>query len=265
MALFNLFERENLYLPGCFSEAYLDYTIRNYERIMKKLGIRFRKFSDNFCCSALLEEAGYEKQVRKIAKDNLQILNEKGVIRIITSCPNCFRMLSQNYKEMMPNWDIKVDFILQPIFEVLKNTKNLSDYFNEPIAYYDSCYLSRYLSFYETPREILKLFGFNVVELQRNHEETLCCGSCGLLPITNPELSKKIAREFITDLKRQKIKKIVTADQLAYKHLRDNLKKEDNIELLEFSEILCDSLGIKKEKPEAKEDKEKEENGDDKK
>jgi Fe-S oxidoreductase len=164
-------------------------------------------------------------------------------------------MLSQNYKEMMPNWDIKVDFILQPILEILKDTKNLSDYFNEPIAYYDSCYLSRYLNFYEVPREILRLFGFKIVELQKNREETLCCGSCGLLPITNPELSKKIAREFIKDIRRQGIKKIVTADSQAYKHLKENIKKEDNLELLDFSEVLCDGLGIKKEMLETKEEK----------
>ena len=75
------------------------------------------------------------------------------------------------------------------------------------------------------------------------------------MPITNPELSKKIAREFIKDIRRQGIKKIVTADSQAYKHLKENIKKEDNLELLDFSEVLCDGLGIKKEMLETKEEK----------
>jgi Fe-S oxidoreductase len=255
MALFNFLERENLYFPGCFSEAYLKPSINNYKRILKKLNIDFRIFNDFFCCAGILEEAGYEKQTRKLARENLSFLKEKGVKRIITSCANCYRMFSQNYSDMIPDWDIKVEFILEPIFQALKSEKfKMGNFFNEPIVYYDSCYLSRYLNFYETPREIMKIIGFNVIELPQNKKETLCCGSCGLLPTTNPDLSKKIARNFIQDLKQAKVKKIITADPLAYKHLLNNLKQEDDIQVLEFSEVLCDALGIKKEVLEKKEE-----------
>jgi len=257
MALFNLFERENLYIPGCFSEAYLRNIVRNYERIMKKLDIRFRRFSDFFCCGAILEEAGYEKQARKLAKENHELLVTKGVIRVITSCPNCFRMFSQNYKDMMPNWEIKTQFILEPILEALKNKNTkLGTYFNEPAVYYGSCYLSRYSNFYDIPREILKLIGFHLVEIQNNHDESLCCGSCGNLPLIDSELSKKIAKDFISDLKRQKVKKVITADSRAFKHLLSNITKEDGIEVFEFSEVLCEALGIKREAREKDENNE---------
>ncbi len=248
MALFNLFERENIYFPGCFSEAYLPNLIKNYERVLKKLGIGFKTISSSFCCSAIVEEAGYEKQARKIAKNNFEIFNEKGIKRIITSCPNCFRMFSQNYKEIIPNWDIKVEFILEPILEAIKQGKSRKvDYFGEPIVYYDSCYLARYSRLLSVPREILKLFGFKLIELSSNNEEVSCCGSCGNLPLIDNALSNKIARNFIKNLRQQGVKKIVTADSQAYRHLKRNLEKEENIEILEFSEILCDAVGVKKE------------------
>ena len=256
MALFNLFERETLYLPGCFTSSSLKSSINNYERVLKKLGISFRTFNDSFCCGAVLEESGYEKEARKLARDNLKLLEEKGVKHIITSCANCYRFLTNNYRDMMPNWNIKTEFILEPVLQALKSDKfKIGDFFNEPIFYYDSCYLARYSSFYETPREILKLLGFNVLELVENKSETRCCGSCGMLPVTNLELSNKIAREFIKDLKKAKIKKIITADSQAYKHLMDNLKKEDEVQVVEFSEVLCESLGLKKEVLEMKEQK----------
>ena len=48
-------------------------------------------------------------------------------------------------------------------------------------------------------------------------------------------------------LKRRNIRKVVTADLMAYKFLRDVKKKLDiqEIEVLEFSELICNALGIK--------------------
>ena len=79
----------------------------------------------------------------------------------------------------------------------------------------------------------------------------MCCGSCGSLPITNQELADDIAFNFIRMLRRRKIKRLVTADARAYQHLKENFRKlgvaNEEIELIDFSEIVCDGLGLKKE------------------
>jgi Fe-S oxidoreductase/nitrate reductase gamma subunit len=47
------------------------------------------------------------------------------------------------------------------------------------VAYHDPCYLGRYNGVYEAPRRVLKALGVDMVELPRNHSNSLCCGGGG--------------------------------------------------------------------------------------
>jgi len=264
MAIFGLFKREIIYFPGCFSSAFLESKIENYKKILKKIGISFDipKTKEMLCCGAILEQAGYEKQTRKLAKENASFLEQSSIKKIITSCPLCFNHLKK-YKEMLPNFNTEIDFIISTILKSIKeNDKLIRNSYYENIVYYDSCILGRYENYIEAPRELLRLFGYNVHEIQNyNREETLCEGSCGNLSITNPELSEEICLNFIKKLLKLKFKKITTADPAAYKHIQDTLRKFNikDIQLIEISDIICDSLGIKKELEDIQEKNENEE------
>lgn len=241
---------ETIYFPGCYSSAFLSSKIENYKRILKKIKVDFSVQKD-VCCGGFLEESGYEKQLRKLARENKEFFENKKTKKIITNCPLCLATLN-NYKNLIPNWSIESEFILQTIFnKLLSNPALIKSYVYESVAYYDSCCLARTLQFTDTPRELLKMLGYSLIELPKTREETICCGSCGGLPDTNQELADKIAKDFIKILKRKNIKRIVTADPRAYKHLKENFKAleiyPEDIQLLEISDIICDSLGIEKE------------------
>jgi Fe-S oxidoreductase len=252
MGIFGFGKSENLYFPGCYSSAFLNNKIENYRKILKKLDIDFKiqKSSDFKCCGGFLDEAGYEKELRKTAKTNNEDFVSSGFKKIITNCPLCYNTL-KNYSSLVPEFNIKVEFILITILEKLRQNKNLvKNFFADSIAYYDSCYLSRYNNLSDSARELLSILGYKTIELPYNREETLCCGSCGGLSITNKELSDKIAVRFIKMLSQKKIKRLVTADPRAYIHLKENLEKlnlSKEIEIVEFSEIIAEGIGIKKE------------------
>lgn len=253
MGLFNLFEKEVAYFPGNYSLAFLKPVVNNYKKILKELGIKLAVVEE-IDSAGFLIEAGYDKKARKIVKENLEYFKSKGIKKIIVSDPFCFKTFKLDYKAMLPNWDIEVEFISDTILKALENNrKELSEFFNEPIFYYDSCYLSKYLNFYESPRSLLKKMGLNLVEIGIHSEDISCCGSCGNLPLYDLELASTLAYNFIKPIKDRKIKKIVTFDSRAFRHLVLNKlnspDKENWPELFEASEFLCDSLGIKKEKP----------------
>ena len=252
MGIFSIFgNSKTMYFPGCFTSSLLKNKAENYQKILRKLDVDFStaKEKDILCCGGFLDEAGYEKELRKVARENSDTFVKKGALKIITSCGLCSYMLKERYKELLPNWGIEIENILLTIFrKITENKERIRVFSSESVAYYDSCYHSRYLGITEQPREIIRLLGYKLIELPKNREETLCCGSCGNLPQTNPELANKISEDFIKMLKRKGIKKLVTADPKAYYYLAktlENLKiQKEELEVLEFSDILCDALDI---------------------
>lgn len=247
MGIFGFGSKETLFFPGCFSEAFFPNKIENYQKILKKLKIPFWKTSSMACCGGILDESGYEKQMRKLSRENSEYLERKEVKKIITICPKCQITLG-DYNSIVPNWQIESEFILITILNAIKqNPELVKNYFREDICYYDSCYLGRKLKIIEEPRELLKIMGYNIIELPYEKEDTLCCGSCGVLDITNKDLSEKLVLDFFKMLKRRNIKKIITADLFAYKLLKDSQQKFqiNDLEIFEFSEMICNALGIK--------------------
>lgn len=253
MGLLGFGKKEIVYYSGCFSKAFLKPMQENYKKILKKLGIEAESLDSRGlgCCGGFLEEGGYEKEFRKIAKTNLNLFEENGTKKILTNCPLCYYTLNK-YKDLIPNSDIIVEFVLNPIFQSLReNEKLVKNSFFEKIIYYDSCYLSRYLDFMELPRELLKLFGYEPIELKHNKKETLCCGSCGGLMHNDSDLADDIALIFIKKVLKLNVKKIVTADPRAYWHMKKNIQElgisQDRLQLMEFSEVICEALGLTKE------------------
>lgn len=250
MGIFGLGKKEVIYFPGCYSSAFLPDKIDNYKRIFKKIGVSVDNVRDLVCCGGFLEEAGYERQLRKLGRDNVKLLKELSVKKIITSCPLCFFILKNAYKELSPEWEgVSVYSSLSIILEKIRENPNmLVSYNSEEMAYYDSCYLSRYCGVTKEPREILKLIGYRLKEIYNSPEETSCCGSCGCLEITHPENAERLGIRFLEKVRKLKLKRIVTADPRAYKFLRELVeKKKMDLKVYEISELICDGLGIKHE------------------
>ena len=251
MAFLGLGKSDNLYFPGCFTSSFINSKIENYKRILKKLDIDFKIQKDQVCCGGFMDESGYEKELRLTAKQNNAELELRGFKKIITNCPLCHNTF-KNYSKLLPHWNLESEHIIVTILKQLKENKALiKNYFADPLVYYDSCYLARYSNLTREPRELIRLLGYTLIELPKNREETLCSGACGGLTLTNPELANKIALKFIRMLKKREIKRIVTADPRDYWHLKKTLEElriaPEELEILELSDIICDSLGIKKE------------------
>lgn len=247
MGIFGFGKKEVIYFPGCYSSALLGREVENYKKILKKLGVDFSVIKDMGCCGGFLEEAGYEKQLRKNSKEKYEEFESHGVKKIITSCPLCLSIFSKRYKDILPNWSVESESIIVTILNKLKEDLDKIRYYTkEEIAYYDSCYYGRYNSLHEAPREILKLIGYKLIELPYNKEETICCGSCGGLPETNKELAEKIMITFIRMLRRRNITSITTADPRAYNFIKNSLEKLEirDIKIREFSELICNALNV---------------------
>jgi len=233
--------KNTAYYPGCLTKYVLTGEMESYKRILSKLGIDFITIPEEMCCGSPAINAGYEKDARVLARKNLEIFKKYNVKRIITNCPACFKVLGRDYKEFMPDWDMEVDYILKVILKKIKsNPKLIENKFHEKITYHDPCHLGRASGIYEEPREILRLIGFNIVEMKHNREESLCCGGGAGLRTNNPELANRIAKKRIKEAKETGVEKIITPCPMCFKHMEEN----SNIKVIEFSQVLAEALGV---------------------
>lgn len=244
MGIFSIFKRSNvLYFPGCVTYFKYKDNYELYQKIFKKLGINYVTISKNVCCGLPALEAGYETVSRKLARRNFEIFKEEGINKIITNSPDAYKMFSQNYPDTLPDWNIEVLNIWDLILQKLIDKPGIIKFrFNETITFQDNCYLAGYMGVYDTPRKILELLGFTIIEMYNNRKKSMCVGSCGGLMITNPELADLVANERLSQAKRTGVKKLIVTSLQNYDLLNKN---SNDIEVVEFSDILGIALGLK--------------------
>lgn len=242
--------KNTAYYPGCLTNYVLQAEAGNYRKILEKLGVDFIIVPEQLCCGSPVLNAGYEQDARKLARKNLETFKKYSVKKVITNCPACFKTFSKDYREMLPDWNIEVEHILFTILKYLKK-KNTDKANREKVSYHDPCHLGRHLGIYDEPREILERLGYEVVEMRNNRENALCCGGGAGLKTNNPELANKIAKERVKQAKDAGVSKIITPCPLCYAHMHEN----SDIEVLEFSHVVAEALGIKVEKTNLKKEK----------
>jgi len=246
MGFFSIFNKESiLYFPGSITYFRYKENFELYKKIFSKLGIDFILFDKNISSGLESWELGYQAVARDFVKKNLDSFSKAGIKKIITTSPGDYMFFSQRYSEILPRWDIKTLNIWEMILERLRKKpgliKNPAD---EIITYHDCCYMGRYSGIYDEPREILKLLGYQIKEMDNFRENSFCCGSCGGLMFSNLSLANKIARERILQAKRIGVKKIIVSSMDNYDLMKKNIG-DTNIEIIELSQILANSLGIK--------------------
>ncbi|MEK6872630.1 MAG: (Fe-S)-binding protein [Nanoarchaeota archaeon] len=249
MSLFSIFGKSNtVYFPCCITYFKFREGFELYKNIFSKLGISFGILDKQNCCGLEALEAGYDIEARMLARKNFDVFKEKKINSIITNSPDCYKMFLQNYPELLPDWNIKVINLWKLILEKLKDSRLIKNKAIEIVTYNDNCYLGRYCNIYEEPREILRLLGYEIKELDNSKENSFCCGSCGGLPRINQELANKIAKEKILQAKRVNVKKMIVIGFDSYDLLKNNsqlMPQGKEIEILEFSDVLGNALGIK--------------------
>jgi Fe-S oxidoreductase len=211
-----------LYYPGCLTHHALPKIEKNYEKVLRALGIDFIFLPGFSCCGSPVTHAGYEKDFEKLKEKNNNFFKKYGVSRIITNCPACYKVLS--------GYGLEVEHITQTVWKGIGKIKMKH---KGEITYHDPCHLGRHSNIYDEPRNILKAIGFDVVELQGNRGDSMCCGAGGGLKTNYPKLSGNIADNL---LKRVRTKKLVTPCPMCYAHFKENAPK--GLEILEFSEVL---------------------------
>jgi len=174
--------QEFLYWVGCAGS----YDTRNQMvsralvRVMKAAQIRFGILGNEEKCNCeVARRVGEEGRFQQVAMELIELMNKRGVKKVVTQCPHCYNTFKNEY----PRFGAKFQVIhhTQLIAQLLREGKlKLKKGIEQTIAYHDPCYLGRYNDEYESPRTIIRtLSNGRLVELPRSHAKSFCCGGGG--------------------------------------------------------------------------------------
>jgi len=174
--------QEFLYWVGCAGS----YDTRNqtvsraFVRIMKAAQISFGVFgNDERCNCEVARRVGEEGRFQQVAMELSEMLNNRGVRKIVTQCPHCYNTFKNEY----PRFGGKFEVVhhSQLIARLLGEGKLRLKKGNEmTITFHDPCYLGRYNDEFEAPRAIIRtLSGAKLMELPRSRTRSFCCGGGG--------------------------------------------------------------------------------------
>ncbi|MEM5766605.1 MAG: (Fe-S)-binding protein [Candidatus Aenigmatarchaeota archaeon] len=236
MGLLNL-SGNILFYPGCMMKFVTKKQNENYKKILKKIGLDFIELKElEVCCGSPVLSAGYLKEAKRLAEKNLKTFKEHSVKKIITPCPACFRIFSQEYPKLIKGWDLKVEHIIQTIAKAIDDGKLKLMKRKIKVTFHDPCHLGRYCGIYEEPRKII-ISKAELKEMGMVREQSLCCGGGGGVRSNYPELAKEMAKERLKQAEQTRAQILVTSCPLCFVQLKE-ASENSKIKVVEMSEFI---------------------------
>lgn len=162
---------------------------RAFVKILHKANVDFAVLgTEESATGDAAKRAGNEFLFQMQAMTNIEILNAYEVKTIVTADPHSFNTLKNEYPGLGGTYKVyhHTQFIKKLIDEG-KLSLNDTTLKGKRITFHDPCYLGRANEVYESPRDIIKKMGVNLVEMKRNRNRALCCGAGGAQMFKEPE------------------------------------------------------------------------------
>jgi heterodisulfide reductase subunit D len=244
---------EILFWVGCagsFDQRAQKVT-RSFVKILNHLNIKFAVLgTEESCTGDPAKRAGNEFVYQMLALQNIEVLNNYGVKKIVTTCPHCFNILKNEYPALGGNYEVihHSTFLQQLIDEGKIKLSDSSSFKGKKITYHDSCYLGRANDIYEAPRKVLEELDAELVEMKRCRTKGLCCGAGGAQMFKEDEKgTKRINIERTEEALDTTAPIIAAACPFCNTMLTDGVKAKDkqlSVKVFDIAELLAIGQGL---------------------
>lgn len=240
---------EYLFYVGCAGafDSRNRHTTLSMARILDKSGISWGILGrEEMCCGDSLRRLGNEYVFDRMAKTNLKMFAEKGIRKIITQCPHCYSTMKNDYAQYGANLEVvhHTELIQKLLLEnklPLKNPDGLGK-----VLYHDSCYLGRYNSIFDAPRQVIsQATGEAPAEMERNRESGFCCGGGGGRMWMEEQQGKLINVARVEEALEENPDTVCVACPYCMTMFEDGLKDkeaDERVRVLDLAEIVARAL-----------------------
>ena len=240
---------EYLFYVGCAGafDSRNRHTTLSLARILDKSGISWGILGrEELCCGDSLRRLGNEYVFDQMVRTNLKMFADKGIRKIITQCPHCFSTLKNDYAQYGANLEVihHTELIQKLLLEnklPLKNPDELGK-----VVYHDSCYLGRYNSIFDAPRQVIsQATGETPAEIARNRESGFCCGGGGGRMWMEEQQGKLINVARVEEALQETPDTVCVACPYCMTMFEDGLKDkeaDERVRVLDLAEIVARAL-----------------------
>jgi Fe-S oxidoreductase len=222
---------------------------RAFASILNKLNIPFAILGqEEMCTGDPARRAGNEFLFQMMAYQNIQVLNNYGIRKIVTACPHCFNTLKNEYPALGGEYEVihHADYLQQLIDAGKIKLSDSATFKGKKITYHDSCYLGRANDIYEAPRRVLEALDAELVEMKRCRSNGLCCGAGGAQMFKEEEKGEtRINLERTKEALDTGAGLIAAACPFCNTMLTDgvkNFEKEESVKVMDIAELVAASM-----------------------
>jgi heterodisulfide reductase subunit D len=208
--------------------------------LLAKIGSPVAIFAEKGCCGSTLYDFGFREQLEPLVKANWKKMKDLKDRKFVFTNPHCQEFIVKRYPENLPNYSsIKNQHISQLLVSAFKEGKLKSKKGDKvKVSYHDPCYLGRGLGIYDAPRELLSsLNGVKLIEMERNKENSFCCGSRALGNYF-PNMSEWTARERIKEFQATRADLLITACPYCKENFQKVVPNKDKERIKDLTELV---------------------------
>jgi len=183
---FDPVKHEWLVWLGCAGAFEADYqkSLRSLFDILRTRGVTCGVLEKERCNGDPAKRTGNEYMFHELAAQNVEALRAGGATKILTSCPHCWKTLSDDYRRFGYDAEVVHSSVL---VAALTRDMRARDGQRKAVTFHDPCYLARYGGHVDEPRDLLTRFGAEIKEPVRNRGNPYCCGAGGGLLFADKE------------------------------------------------------------------------------
>jgi heterodisulfide reductase subunit D len=215
-----------------------------FSKILSALEISFAILGkEEMCTGDPVRRAGNEFLFQMMALQNIAMLQNYKVRKIVTICPHCFNVLKNEYPEI--GGDFQVYHYTEFLHEMNEQGKiqfPADRKIDNKVVFHDPCYLGRANNIYNAPRDILNQLTSDLVELERSRNNSFCCGGGGAQVFKEEEKGiKRVNQERVDEILKSKPEIIAISCPFCSIMLEDGIKareKQDEVMVYDITEMI---------------------------